>query len=325
MFCKYLDSRDWDLFFCTLDETHCVGHACWHLLDPDNPRYDPQVARVAGNPIKDVYIAIDEALGAILKRIDDQSTVIVLASHGMGPIEPDREVLEEILRRIEGRPTVATTRGITAIKRRIGHLPIWAQKLLLPLREKYSSRINETMRKRERQSRRYFAIENQDGTGGIRINLKGRESLGMVTAGEEYESVISHLTNELVQLVDGETGEPMVEQVIRREDIDYDGYGGSLPDLVVKWVKKLPAWIESPAVGRINPIYYCRTANHTRMLGLLTAIGPGVVSGPLSDPVRLEDLGPSIAKLLNVPIEAADGRPIDALLTRRQPNKSAVA
>ena len=324
MFLKYLDMRDWDLFFCVLDEPHCVGHACWHLLDTDNPLNDPETAEIVGNPIKDVYKAIDNALAAVLERIDDSTTLIVLASHGMGPVQPDKEVLDEVLRRIEGRSTGTSMKGISSVRHSIGRLPGWVQKRLQPLREKYAWHINEAMRKRERRDRRYFTIEPQDETTGIRINLKGRESHGLVTPGDDYENVVSQLTNELLALVDGATGEPMVERVRRREEMDYDGFNGSIPDLVVEWVEKYPGWVESPTIGRVDPVYYCRTGNHCRMVGRLAATGPTVAPGQVADPVRLEDLAPSIAKLLDVPIGVTDGSPINQLLAHKKQNDLAV-
>lgn len=329
MFCKYLDAKEWDLFFCVLDEPHCVGHACWHLLDTNNPLNDPETARIVGNPIKDVYKAIDNALATVLDHIDDHTTMIVLASHGMGPTQPESDVMDEVLRRIEGRATgtstkgiSSVTKGISSVRKSIGRLPVWTQKLLQPLREKYSWHLNESMRKRERRDRRYFTLETQDATTGIRINLKGRESQGLVMPGEDYEGVITYLTNELLALVDGETGEPMVERVTRREDIDYSELDGSIPDLVIEWAEKYPASIESPAIGRVDPLYFCRTGNHAHMAGFLAAVGPTVASGQVTDPVYLEDLAPTIAKLLDVPIGVAEGRPINQLLSDERQNDS---
>ena len=85
MICHYLASHQWDLFISVLDETHCVGHQTWHILDPTHPLHDRAVANAVGNPIHDVYSAIDDALASVMKLIGDDGTLLVISSHGMGP------------------------------------------------------------------------------------------------------------------------------------------------------------------------------------------------------------------------------------------------
>ena len=46
---------------------HSVGHQCWHLHDPAHLLHDRQLVAELGDPIKDVYVEFDRALGRILK------------------------------------------------------------------------------------------------------------------------------------------------------------------------------------------------------------------------------------------------------------------
>ena len=54
-----------------------------------------------------MYRALDRALGELLASVDDDTTVVVLLSHGMGPHYEGDHLLGEILQRLDdsyGRP-----------------------------------------------------------------------------------------------------------------------------------------------------------------------------------------------------------------------------
>lgn len=79
----YMNRGGWDFFAQVFSESHCVGHQCWHLHDPDHPGYDPAVVAITGDPVRDVYRAIDTAIGDILAQTGNDTIVVFLASHGM--------------------------------------------------------------------------------------------------------------------------------------------------------------------------------------------------------------------------------------------------
>ena len=79
----FLTRSDWDLFAQVWTESHCAGHQCWHLHDKSHPLYDPDVAEFVGDPIKDVYVAIDKAIGEVLEAVDDETIVLLYTGHGM--------------------------------------------------------------------------------------------------------------------------------------------------------------------------------------------------------------------------------------------------
>ena len=81
-----LADGDWDLFLTVFGESHAVGHQQWHLHDPAHPRFHPDSVRmVGGDPIVQIYSALDAALGETLSLVSRDATVLVLLSHGMGP------------------------------------------------------------------------------------------------------------------------------------------------------------------------------------------------------------------------------------------------
>ncbi len=80
--------------------------------------------------------------------------------------------------------------------------------------------------------------------GRIYVNLIGREKIGSVQAGVEYERLTERITQELTNLLDPETGTPVIKSVNRSTDvlmektvisgkgISQDGAGAYLPDLI---------------------------------------------------------------------------------------------
>ncbi len=317
MICHYLASQQWDLFISVLDETHSVGHQTWHILDPTHPLHDRAVANAVGNPIHDVYKAIDDALASVIKLIGDDGTLLVILSHGMGPAPGGKLALDDILRHFEGVAPIWGMGTVAALKRVLRASPAWVQDLLEPVRERFSAHgVTEKLRADDRARRSYFALETADLNGGVRVNLAGRESQGRVHPGKHYEAVSSHLIEELHQFRAGGTVEPWVARVVPSEEIDFTGYAGTPPDFVVEWAVKSPKWIESQTVGRFDPVYRSgRTGDH-RMDGVFFTSGPTTDPGELETPVHLEDFAPTIARMMGLPIGETEGTPIDAILSR---------
>ena len=68
--------------------------------------------------------------------------------------------------------------------------------------------------------------------GRIYVNLKGREPNGSVEAGAEYEASLAELTEALLAMTCPETGERVVSQVLRRDELFQGPHAAQGPDLV---------------------------------------------------------------------------------------------
>lgn len=69
--------------------------------------------------------------------------------------------------------------------------------------------------------------------GRIYLNLREREPSGVVAPGAEAESLLARLEEAVGELADPESGEPMVESIVRGHDIFAGPHAASAPDLVV--------------------------------------------------------------------------------------------
>jgi len=91
--------------------------------------------------------------------------------------------------------------------------------------------------------------------GYLRINLRGRESPGVVEPGAEYDRLCETLAEGLMTFVDADTQQPVVSDVRRCDELFGDGtHLHELPDLIVRWAPSDAAThraIASPRHGSI--------------------------------------------------------------------------
>ncbi len=148
--------------------------------------------------------------------------------------------------------------------------------------------------------------------GDIRINLKGRESEGIVDVAD-YDSVCEEITQLLHRMKHRRTGKPIVQDVVRtRTHANALSCESSLPeaDLVVIWEEQPSDVVDSPDFGRIGPVTYYRSGGH-RANGFLMAKGPNIDPGSTIENAQAIDIGPTIHELMGVsPPFKCDGRPL---------------
>lgn len=306
--------RPWDFFLTVFTEAHCVGHRCWHIHDVEHPRHDPSLAQQIGDPLKDTYVALDQSVKRLIDAAGDDVRVIVYLSHGMGPRRSATKLLDRILARLEGaKVTTRSGPAMTVVRSVWRSMPDEVRRPLWSLRDRVSHRGFQPGRK----TRRYFEVFANDRTGGIRINLAGRESHGIVQPGAEYESVCRQLVADLGEVTNAETGEPLAREIIvtrehyKGESIDH------LPDILVTWNRSAPINAAySPKIGTVDTkglITDVRSGDH-RPVGRFFAMADDWPKRRLNENVNVEDFAPTIARLFSAEIEDTDGHPIRSLL-----------
>ena len=73
------------LFFFYFSSLDLNSHMLWRLIDSQHPEYDASLAAEYGSALPEFYQQIDQVLGEVLQRMDDQTTVLVLSDHGFAP------------------------------------------------------------------------------------------------------------------------------------------------------------------------------------------------------------------------------------------------
>jgi predicted AlkP superfamily phosphohydrolase/phosphomutase len=172
---------------------------------------------------------------------------------------------------------------------------------------------------------RAYALGN---IGQVYLNVKGREPLGCVEPGEEYERLRQELIAELGEIRDPATGERVVEHVYAREQVYTGPHAGRGADILF-----IPTRMEYFGFGEyefgantvIEPVMRGISGTH-RMNGVVIVHGrpilPGITLGrsqvePIDPGTRggqppqpwLADLAPTILYLMGVPVpDDMDGR-----------------
>jgi predicted AlkP superfamily phosphohydrolase/phosphomutase len=306
----YLEREPWDLLITAFSEPHCVGHQSWHVHDPLHPMHDPELAARIGDPVRDVYAAIDSAIGRIAAAAGDDADVIVLSATGMCANYGGNHLLDAMLRRLESRPAPLPLDWLQHAKR--------AAKSRLPrdLRMRWrrtAHRLEEVASGRDREQRACFAVPHNDLAGAVRVNLIGRERCGRVAPGAPFDALFEELRRDLLDVRNLDTGQPVVHDVLRVDQICSGPRLADLPDFFVIWNREAPIdRVGSPKIGAIEYAHRGnRTGDHTPD-SIFFATGPHVARGRL-DGVSILDFAPTLAALHGVSLPDADGRVIPEL------------
>lgn len=312
-----LDQGPWDLFVTVFGEGHCAGHQFWHLHDPAHPRHSAAQRARVGDPLVDVYVGIDAAIGDLVARSGPGATVFVQMNHGMGPHFDGDHLLDELLLRID-RGLAGTFRPGRR-SRLAGSMWRHTPDSVAPVRDRMAAAAVRAGLRRglpatavpagPRPDRRWFQLAGNTSVGAVRCNVVGREAAGLVQPGEEYEQLRAALAAALLDVVDVATGTRLVRRVVMAEDVYERSPGDRLPDLFVEWNRDhLVEYAWSPLAGTVvAPYAQWRTGDHHDG-GMLIARGAGIAPGRRATPMALTDVAPTLAAAVGVTLADVDGR-----------------
>jgi predicted AlkP superfamily phosphohydrolase/phosphomutase len=259
------------VFFFYFSSLDLNSHMFWRLMDPKHPEYDATLAAQNGSAIEDFYEQMDQVLGEVLPRLDDRTTLLVLSDHGFAPYY------------------------------RSFNLNTWL------LDNGYINLKNDT----SRNSSEPFANVNWTqtraygvGLNGLYINLRGRESNGIVEAGTAADSLMAEIRAKLLAVQDLKAKQP----VITRVDLASEAYQGSYaregPDLIVGynrgyragWQTILGAFPTDEIEDNTNPWSGDHCMDYTLVPGVLLSNRKIAAEAP-----ALTDIAPTILAEFGIP------------------------
>jgi predicted AlkP superfamily phosphohydrolase/phosphomutase len=311
---ELMQQERWDLFLATLFTGHHAGHRLWSAVNVKDKLTEAERADL-DDSVRQVYVSMDEVVGGLVGAVDDDTLVMALSLHGMAANNSRSWIFPEMLQRVLGG--APSSPGV--LERLRTRVPVeWrhALKSRLPFEARRGLTRYWRMRAHKWKSTRAFNLFS-DTQGWVRINLKGREALGVVEPGEAYEQLCQQISEGLKTFADADTGEPIVKDIFRPHQVLEGPRLAELPDMVVRWVESPASMhraVRSPKYGEIpwptpghNP--EGRSGNH-RSQGMLIAAGAGIKSGTIKD-AHILDLAPTILTLLDQPVPAEmEGKPI---------------
>ena len=337
---ELLGAHDWDFAIQVFSEAHCGGHQLWHLHDPAHPGFDPAARETCEDPVRQVYRALDAAIGEILAGVPPDTTVVLLDLHGMTVPGGANLLLPDILLRLgvmrrfpratSGGDTVSASPASAAgfLRTTYHRLPEGIRRPLYQARQRVNQRLGRgSPMDLDPGNSKCFDVPIGAANGAIRLNLEGREPRGTVAPGTEAERFCEQLIHALREVRCPETGRPLVHRVLRTADLFRGAYSDDLPDLLIEWdpehrLGSAPAGggagallrAYSDRIGSLEAVNInCRTGQH-RPEGMFVVRGPGIGVGSLTRVVSTLDLAPTFARMLGVELREVDGTPIPELL-----------
>ncbi len=192
---RFLNKKDGFLFFYfgSLDQGQ---HMLWSLTDKAHPYYHPEEANRYGYMKDELYRMHDRILGDVLNTIPKDTGIIVLSDHGFGTFR--RKVNVNTFLFNEGYLKLRVKEIDTEIS-------------LLDDYDEY-----------DWGNTKAYTV----GLNGLYLNMKGRESQGIVTKNERRK-LLEEIQGKLLEIRDPENG----EQVITEAFISEDHYS---PDFIVR-------------------------------------------------------------------------------------------
>ena len=267
--CRHLlDTRPWDFFMMVeigLDRMH---HAFWRYMDPSHPQHEP--GHRFADAIRDYYGYLDDEIGELLERFDDDTAVLVVSDHGARPMQGAICVNEWLMR--EGYLVLEEPpQGLT------------------PLHE---ARID-------------WSRTRAWGEGGyycrLCLNIRGREPQGIVEPAD-VEPLTAEL-GERLEALPGPDGQTIGTRVFRPQDL-WREQRGVPPDLIVYFGDL--GWRSNGSVGHGRHWTFDNDtgpddANHDRH-GICIVSAPGVAPGRRGD-LHIYDIAPTVLALAGVPAD----------------------
>jgi predicted AlkP superfamily phosphohydrolase/phosphomutase len=308
---------DWDFFMTVWTETDRIQTYLWDDMDPAHPRHESRFAQRFGAEILGHYQHLDRILDKMLKTVVDERTILlVISDHGFGGVHrffyPNCWLAGEGYLRLKQRPSSVSR--LQAAKKALNYIGLahYAKKLVKTFAPSWgtTTQLRHTVFSRDvdwRQTRAFWAADN-----GISINLKGREPLGVVAPGSEYELICRELKARLLDIRDPVTGEKIIAEVYHRSEI-YEGPWSELsPDLRIVWQEYPEQKKTYFSAGELwGPDVFGdagQTGDHA-FQGIMLAYGAPLKQGYRLRKAGIVDMAPTILYAMGLPIpEDMDGR-----------------
>jgi len=197
MFFDALEKTERGALVCVFDITDRMQHMFWRYMEEDHPANRDKDVEHHKNAMKDLYRRMDDLVGRVLDRVDDDTLLIVMSDHGFKSFQ----------------------RGV--------NLNTWLyQNGYLVFKDQPTEA--EWFQGVDWEKTRAFAM----GLGGIYLNIAGREAKGCIQPGAEEERVKQAIIDGLESLIDEDRGIKPVVKVYDLKKLYTGPYTDEAPDLL---------------------------------------------------------------------------------------------
>jgi len=278
--------------------TDHVSHMFYRLIDPQHPRYDPELAAKYGNAIQLTYERMDRIVGDVVAAMKPGGTLIIVSDHGFHTWRKGFNTNTWLVQN-----GYMTLKNPGAEDRTYNLDNLFGQGSFFPNVDWSHTKA--------------YAL----GLGQIYLNLRGREKSGILDRGPEADKLLEDIRQKLLAVRDPDTQQLVIQSVHLGREIFHGPRMADAPDLQIDFRDGYrTSWQTS--LGAIPPGIV--VANMKKWSGDHCASDPSDTQGIfLSNKLvstpnpSILDVAPTVARILGVqPPGKLDGQPLEFVASR---------
>ena len=252
------------VFFFYFSSLDLNGHMLWRLTDPQSPTYNAEAAAQYGNSLEEFYAQIDQVLGEVLAKMDENTTLLVLSDHGFAPYHRSFNLNTWLwnngyIARKEGGSGVDSGEPFTDVD--------WSRT-------------------------RAYGL----GLNGLYLNIKGREKEGIVDPSQS-DALLGEIRGKLLDVRDPKDNSQVITRVDLASEVYQGPYTHNGPDALVGynrgyragWKTILGAIPAEVLEDNMNPWSGDHCMDYTKVPGVLLSNRKILAETP-----ALTDIAPTI-------------------------------
>lgn len=320
---QLLQQEAWDFFMVVYTGTDRVSHFFWDDMIPIWGKHP--FSTTASSPylpeLIDYFHRLDQDIEQLVVQAGPQAHVLFMSDHGFGTAPTKRFAVNLWLE----QQKLLTSKSST----KLNSLAYWRMKigrnrsLKTLMRKLLPQQIQDELAQKAQEAgggsniewgktRAYF-VPIYFNVCGIELNCVDEHREGVVPS-NGYDVLRTQIIAAAQQLTDPETGESMVDLVIRREDLFQGPFVGQFPDIVLVLKPEYIGGQSLAASQLVEPHVPFRSGEH-RPDGIFAAIGPNIQQIADLPGLQLVDVSATVLYLLGVPVpDDFDGRTLKEII-----------
>lgn len=316
---KNSQKYSWDFIISVIYSIDHLSHLFWKFIDKNHPNYTQN--KDIQEAIMKYYSILDSKLDEICEICREKGIILFVTSdHGHGPLRKrvnlNKWLIENgymrLLRPVTKEQNARVLLQKLAIKMRNWRIPyrlyqILPERIKEHLRKKLHLQLDiETKNIDWEHTKAYFS-----GYNGININLKRRESRGIIS-GKEYDDLVFEISEKLRAVKDPEIGKPIVKNIWEKYELYTGDFVENLPDIIIEYsgeseYESVLGFNEQYLVDK--PLFYnSEVSSAHKRNGIFLVYGPGIKRDQKVD-AKIYDIAPTILHIFGLAIpNDMDGR-----------------
>ncbi|HEX9902621.1 MAG TPA: alkaline phosphatase family protein [Acidobacteriota bacterium] len=268
------------LVVCVFETTDSILHMFYRYLDKGHPGLRPGQDGLSAEVIRDLFRRMDGLVGRVAAKLGPSDLLVVMSDHGFKPFR----------------------RGV--------NLNSWLYRNGYLALKEGSLRSEEWFKDVDWTKTKAYAL----GLGGLYINMRDRESQGVVAAGEETRRLKDELIRSLQGLRDEAKAETAITRVYDRDGLPPGPYKENSPDLIIGYnIGYRASW--DSVTGKVSDIIF---EDNIKAWSGDHCIDPAHVPGVFFSNFKIKtqtpsimDIAPTVLSLFGLAVPGhMDGRPL---------------